>query len=102
VDSPTLTRFFTLHFLIPFLITATTVIHVFLLHHTGSNNPLGVSSLADAVPFHWYFSIKDFFGFSLFFMALFFLIFFEPGLLMEAENFIPANPLVTPPHIIPE
>jgi len=102
VDSPTLTRFFTLHFLLPFLITATTVIHIFYLHHTGSNNPLGVSCLSDAVPFHWYYCIKDFFGFSLFIRALLFLIFFEPALLMEAENFIPANPLVTPIHIIPE
>jgi len=102
VDAPTLTRFFSLHFLIPFLITAITGFHIFLLHTTGSNNPLGVTGSADKVPFHWYYSIKDFYGFTLFIRALLYLTFFDPSLLIEAENFIPANPILTPPHIIPE
>ena len=102
VDNPTLTRFFTLHFLLPFVVTAITIIHIFFLHQTGSNNPLGVSSLADAVPFHCYYSIKDIFGFNIFVGALLFLVFFFPQLLGEAVNFVPANPIVTPPHIVPE
>jgi len=102
VDNPTLTRFFALHFLIPFVVSASTVVHIFFLHATGSNNPLGVSVSFDRVPFHWYYSIKDVFGFSLLFTALLFLVFFCPQLLGEADNFIPANPIVTPPHIVPE
>jgi len=102
VDNPTLTRFFTFHFLIPFVVSGVTIIHIFFLHQTGSNNPLGVSSSSDKVPFHWYYTIKDFFGFNLFVGALLFLVFFYPQLLGEADNFIPANPIVTPPHIVPE
>jgi len=102
VDAPTLTRFFTLHYLIPFLVTATTCVHIYLLHSTGRNNPLGVPRLVDAVPFHWYYTSKDFYGFAVFYRAMLYLSFFEPTLLMEAENFIPANPIVTPPHIVPE
>lgn len=82
--------------------SAFSIIHIFFLHLTGSNNPLGVSSHADKVPFHCYFSIKDFFGFNLFVGALLFIVFFYPTLLGDAENFSPANPIVTPPHIVPE
>jgi len=102
VDNPTLTRFFTFHFLIPFVVSAVTIIHIFFLHQTGSNNPLGVTRHSDKVPFHWYFSIKDIFGFNLLVGALLFLVLFYPQLLGEADNFIPANPIVTPPHIVPE
>jgi len=102
VDNPTLTRFFALHFLLPFLITASSIIHIFFLHSTGSNNPLGIPCQADSLPFHCYFTFKDVFGFVLFVWALLFIVFFFPYSLAEPENFIPANPLVTPPHIVPE
>nr|UVU20678.1 cytochrome b [Scoliodon laticaudus] len=102
VDNPTLTRFFTFHFLLPFLISALTVIHLLFLHETGSNNPLGINSDTDKIPFHPYFSYKDLSGFfiMIFFLAL--LALFLPNMLGDAENFTPANPLVTPPHIKPE
>jgi len=102
VDNPTLTRFFTFHFILPFVITALIIIHIFFLHQFGSNNPLGVSSHPDKVPFHWYFSIKDTFGFCILLWTLLFAVFFHPQVLGEADNFIPANPIVTPPHIVPE
>jgi len=102
VDCPTLTRFFTFHFLTPFIVSAGTIIHIFFLHSTGSNNPLGVNSSCDKVPFHWYFTIKDVFGFRVFLSALLFLVLFYPQYFCEPENFIAANPLVTPPHIVPE
>jgi len=102
VDNPTLTRFFTFHFLLPFVVSGFTILHIFFLHQTGSNNPLGVSSLVDIVPFHCYFTIKDIFGFNLLMACLLYLVFMEPQMLGEAENFIPANPIVTPPHIVPE
>nr|YP_009646785.1 cytochrome b [Scoliodon laticaudus]AKH02186.1 cytochrome b [Scoliodon laticaudus] len=102
VDNPTLTRFFTFHFLLPFLISALTIIHLLFLHETGSNNPLGINSDTDKIPFHPYFSYKDLSGFfiMIFFLAL--LALFLPNMLGDAENFTPANPLVTPPHIKPE
>lgn len=102
IDTPTLTRFFTLHFLIPFVVSGLSMIHIFYLHQTGSNNPLGVTRLQDAVPFHWYYTGKDVFGFGVFLSGLLFLVFFNPQLLGEADNFIPANPLATPAHIVPE
>jgi len=102
VDNPTLTRFFALHFLLPFLISGLTIIHIYHLHAFGSTNPLGVRSAADKVPFHIYYTIKDFFGFSVFLLVFCFVIFFLPSLFSEVENFIPANPLVTPKHIVPE
>jgi len=102
VDNPTLTRFFTFHFLIPFAVSALTIIHIFFLHQFGSNNPLGVSSRPDMVPFHWYYSVKDTFGFCVVLRTLLFIVFFYPQVLGEADNFIPANPIITPPHIVPE
>jgi len=102
VDNPTLTRFFTFHFLMPFSVTALSIIHIFFLHQAGSNNPLGVSSHPDKVPFHCFYTIKDAFGFCILVSALLLFVFFFPQLLGEAENFIAANPLVTPPHIVPE
>nr|AIW06125.1 cytochrome b [Leptocorisa sp. MT-2014] len=102
VDNATLTRFFTLHFLMPFMIAAMVMIHLLFLHQTGSNNPLGLNSNYDKIPFHPYFSIKDLMGmvFTLTMFSL--LILLEPRMLGDPENFIPANPLVTPVHIQPE
>nr|YP_002995752.1 cytochrome b [Stictopleurus subviridis]ACF04103.1 cytochrome b [Stictopleurus subviridis] len=102
VDNATLTRFFTLHFLLPFIIAAMVMIHLLFLHQTGSNNPLGLNSNYDKIPFHPYFSIKDLMG-MMFTLTLFILlVLLEPRLLGDPENFIPANPLVTPVHIQPE
>nr|ALO76326.1 cytochrome b [Brachynopus latus] len=102
VDNATLTRFFTFHFLLPFIIAALTMIHLLFLHQTGSNNPLGSNSNIDKVPFHPYFSIKDIFGFLMMMMTLMMLTLNYPYLLGDPDNFIPANPLVTPIHIQPE
>nr|YP_009633196.1 cytochrome b [Carcharhinus falciformis]QBS48177.1 cytochrome b [Carcharhinus falciformis]QIS49077.1 cytochrome b [Carcharhinus falciformis] len=102
VDNATLTRFFAFHFLLPFLILALTVIHLLFLHETGSNNPLGINSDTDKISFHPYFSYKDLLGFFVMIFFLAALALFLPNLLGDAENFIPANPLVTPPHIKPE
>nr|QYA70300.1 cytochrome b [Campylorhynchus rufinucha]QYA70302.1 cytochrome b [Campylorhynchus rufinucha]QYA70303.1 cytochrome b [Campylorhynchus rufinucha]QYA70304.1 cytochrome b [Campylorhynchus rufinucha] len=102
VDNPTLTRFFALHFLLPFLIAGLTLVHLTLLHETGSNNPLGIPSDCDKIPFHPYYSIKDILGFVLMFILLVSLALFSPNLLGDPENFTPANPLATPPHIKPE
>nr|AAQ14472.1 cytochrome b [Empidonax traillii] len=102
VDNPTLTRFFALHFLLPFMIAGLTLIHLTFLHETGSNNPLGISSDCDKIPFHPYFSTKDTLGFIILLLPLMTLALFSPNLLGDPENFTPANPLVTPPHIKPE
>jgi ubiquinol-cytochrome c reductase cytochrome b subunit len=102
VDNATLTRFFTFHFLLPFIIAAITIIHLLFLHQTGSNNPLGIDSNVDKIPFHPYFSYKDIFGFVLIVIILIILTLITPYGLGDPDNFIPANPLVTPPHIQPE
>uniref|UniRef100_UPI0030E1B7A4 cytochrome b n=1 Tax=Anomala aulax TaxID=1198227 RepID=UPI0030E1B7A4 len=102
VDNATLTRFFTLHFLLPFIIMALVIIHLLFLHQTGSNNPMGINSNIDKVPFHPYFTYKDTFGFIILTMSLSFLVLTNPYLLGDPENFTPANPLVTPIHIQPE
>nr|QGZ08658.1 cytochrome b [Nerita yoldii] len=102
VDNATLTRFFTLHFILPFAIAAFTVIHLLFLHETGSNNPLGINSDSDKIPFHSYYTFKDLVGFVVLLFLLTLLVLFSPQLLGDPENFIPANPLVTPVHIQPE
>nr|APF31810.1 cytochrome b [Hypancistrus zebra] len=102
VDNATLTRFFAFHFLLPFAIVAATILHALFLHETGSNNPMGLNSNADKIPFHPYFSYKDLLGFIVLFTLLTSLALFSPNLLGDPENFTPANPLVTPPHIKPE
>nr|WNH22881.1 cytochrome b [Lophogobius cyprinoides] len=102
VDHATLTRFFTFHFLLPFVILGATILHLLFLHETGSNNPMGLNSDADKVPFHPYFSYKDLLGFFIMLLALTSLGLFSPNYLGDPDNFIPANPLVTPPHIKPE
>nr|AIG53008.1 cytochrome b [Ctenotus inornatus]AIG53021.1 cytochrome b [Ctenotus inornatus] len=102
VDNATLTRFFTFHFLLPFAIMGASMLHLLFLHETGSNNPTGLTSNTDKIPFHPYFSYKDLLGATLFLMVLLLLALFSPNLLGDPENFTPANPLVTPPHIKPE
>nr|YP_009483983.1 cytochrome b [Pomacea bridgesi]YP_009563673.1 cytochrome b [Pomacea diffusa]ART65946.1 cytochrome b [Pomacea bridgesi]QAX27148.1 cytochrome b [Pomacea diffusa] len=102
VDNATLTRFFAFHFLFPFLITALTILHLLFLHETGSNNPLGLNSDSEKVPFHFYFTLKDTVGFVLLALGLLFTALFYPQMLTDPENFISANPLVTPVHIQPE
>nr|YP_010134359.1 cytochrome b [Moenkhausia costae]QWM93849.1 cytochrome b [Moenkhausia costae] len=102
VDNATLTRFFAFHFLLPFIVVAATLLHALFLHETGSNNPTGLNSDADKIPFHPYFSYKDLLGFVILLALLASLALFSPNLLGDPENFTPANPLVTPPHIKPE
>ena len=102
VDNATLTRFFTFHFLIPFIIAGASIVHLLFLHQTGSNNPLGLSSNQSKIPFHPYYSFKDLFGFILVLWTLISIALLNPYLLGDTENFIPANPLVTPVHIQPE
>nr|WNH42153.1 cytochrome b [Neoperla dianae] len=102
VDNATLTRFFTFHFVLPFIVTAAVMIHLLFLHQTGSNNPLGIDSNVDKIPFHPYFSFKDIVGFLILIMLLTILTLLEPYLLGDPDNFTPANPLVTPVHIQPE
>lgn len=102
VDNATLNRFYSLHYLLPFIIAALTVIHLMSLHEQGGTNPLGVKSEVDKIPFHPYYSIKDIYGFVLFFIFYACFLFFEPNLLGHPDNYIPANPLVTPAHIVPE
>nr|AEN94022.1 cytochrome b [Ctenotus helenae] len=102
VDNATLTRFFTFHFLLPFAIMGASMLHLLFLHETGSNNPTGLTSNTDKIPFHPYYSYKDLLGATLFLMVLLLLALFSPNLLGDPENFTPANPLVTPPHIKPE
>ena len=102
VDNATLTRFFTFHFLFPFIVAGLTIIHLLFLHQTGSNNPLGINRNIDKIPFHPYFSFKDIFGFIIIIALLILLTLISPYGLGDPDNFIPANPLVTPPHIQPE
>nr|YP_009423981.1 cytochrome b [Rana chaochiaoensis]ANW37049.1 cytochrome b [Rana chaochiaoensis] len=102
VDNATLTRFFTFHFILPFIIAAVSMIHLLFLHQSGSSNPTGLNSNLDKVSFHPYFSYKDLFGFVILLGALATLSTFSPNLLGDPDNFTPANPLVTPPHIKPE
>nr|YP_010946360.1 cytochrome b [Balta vilis]WGO57078.1 cytochrome b [Balta vilis] len=102
VDNATLNRFFTFHFLLPFIIIAMVMMHLMFLHQTGSNNPLGLNSNIDKIPFHPYFTSKDILGFIIMMMFLMLLTLKEPYMLGDPDNFTPANPLVTPVHIQPE
>nr|BAV31439.1 cytochrome b [Hoplobatrachus tigerinus] len=102
VDNATLTRFFSFHFILPFIIAGASMIHLLFLHQTGSSNPTGLNQNLDKVPFHPYFSYKDALGFAIMVGALASLSTFAPNLLGDPDNFTPANPLVTPPHIKPE
>lgn len=102
VDNATLTRFFTFHFLFPFIVSALVIIHLLFLHQTGSNNPLGTKRNIDKLPFHPYFSFKDIVGFLIITIFLILLTLYNPYLLGDPDNFTPANPLITPVHIQPE
>nr|YP_010398708.1 cytochrome b [Hylemya nigrimana]UQK95127.1 cytochrome b [Hylemya nigrimana] len=102
IDNATLTRFFTFHFILPFIVLAMMMIHLLFLHQTGSNNPMGLNSNIDKIPFHPYFTYKDIVGFIIMIMILIMLVLIDPNLLGDPDNFIPANPLSTPIHIQPE
>ena len=105
VDNPTLTRFFTLHYLIPFLILGLVVLHIWALHVPGNNNPIGIDikkPSKDTVSFHPYIVVKDLFALLLFLILFAFFVFYSPNVLGHADNYIEANPLVTPAHIVPE
>nr|WDA96624.1 cytochrome b [Macaca mulatta] len=102
IDNPTLTRFFTLHFILPFIIIALTTVHLLFLHETGSNNPCGISSDSDKIAFHPYYTTKDILGLVLLLFILATLTLLSPNLLNDPDNYIPADPLNTPPHIKPE
>nr|QFG40082.1 cytochrome b [Munidopsis lauensis] len=102
VESATLTRFYSFHFLLPFIATAAVMVHILFLHQAGANNPLGISSQTDKIPFHPYFTFKDIVGFLVLLMSLAVLSLLNPYLLGDPDNFIPANPLMTPAHIQPE
>jgi len=104
VDNPTLTRFFALHYLLPFVIFAVVFLHIWALHVTGSNNPLGIDTKGpqDTLPFHPYYTMKDSVGLIAFLIVYAMFVFFLPNSLGHPDNYIPADPLVTPPHIVPE
>ena len=104
VDNPTLNRFFALHYLLPFVIVAVVALHVIALHVHGSNNPLGIDARGpqDTVPFHPYYTMKDGFGIAVFLIFYAGFVFFAPDYMGHPDNYIPANPLVTPAHIVPE
>nr|UXW93475.1 cytochrome b [Blasticotoma sp. 'minuta'] len=102
INNATLTRFFTIHFMLPFIISAMVMIHLMFLHTTGSNNPLGTNSNLDKIPFHPYFTYKDISGFLMMSMMLYLLILTSPNILGDPDNFTPANSLNTPSHIKPE
>ncbi len=104
VDNPTLSRFYTLHFLFPFLIVGVVILHIVALHTHGSNNPLGIDRKGpqDSIPFHPYYTIKDFFGLGVALTIFFAVVFFAPDYLGHPDNYVPADPLKTPAHIVPE
>ena len=104
IDNPTLNRFYSLHFLIPFIIVGVVFLHIVSLHKVGSNNPIGIDLTLkqEKIPFHPYYTIKDFFGFGVFFIIFSIFIFFLPNSLGHPNNYIPADPLITPEHIVPE
>jgi ubiquinol-cytochrome c reductase cytochrome b/c1 subunit len=104
VGNPTLNRFFSLHYLLPFVIVAVVGLHLIALHQHGSNNPLGIDHRGpqDTIPFHPYYTIKDMFGLCVFLLFFSIFIFYIPNMLSSADNYIPANPMVTPNHIVPE
>nr|YP_010889959.1 cytochrome b [Chuniphyes multidentata]WJJ69920.1 cytochrome b [Chuniphyes multidentata] len=102
VGQPTLNRFFSLHYLFPFVLLLFVILHLLFLHQVGSNTPIGLNSNMEKIPFHPYYTSKDLFGFCILLFCLFYLVFFKPYLLGDPENFIKANSLVTPVHIMPE
>ena len=102
VGNPTLQRFFALHFLLPFILCGLVFIHIIYLHEEGSSCPLGLETKYSLIPFYPFYFIKDLYGFSVFSLVFSFVIYFHPNMFAESDNFIKANPMVTPPHIVPE
>ena len=102
VGNPTLNRFFSLHYLLPFILAALVIMHLIALHEHGSNNPLGITSNVDRIRFHPYYTFKDLVGLFVFFFLFAYFVFFNPNFFGESDNYIPANPLVTPISIVPE
>lgn len=102
VDNATLNRFYSLHYLLPFLIAGTSIVHIAALHQYGSNNPLGTNSIIDKISFYPYFYVKDLVGWVVFALFFSFFVFFAPNYLGHPDNYIPANPMSTPSHIVPE
>lgn len=102
VNNATLNRFFSLHYLLPFILAALAAMHLLALHEHGSSNPLGVSGNTDRLPFHPYFTFKDLVTFFVFLLSLSLIVFYAPNLLGHSDNYIPANPMQTPPSIVPE
>ncbi len=104
VDNPTLNRFFSLHYLLPFVIVGVVILHIWALHTNGSNNPTGIEikNGQDSIPFHPYYTVKDLFGLAVFLIFFSAFLFYAPNYLGHADNYIPADPLVTPEHIVPE
>nr|AOR07145.1 cytochrome b [Mesenchytraeus cf. gelidus SL-2017] len=102
VDNATLNRFFAFHFILPFIVAVVVILHILFLHQTGSNNPLGIECNSDRVPFHMYYSVKDMLGYIIAMFLFMIIILFTPNLMTDPENFLLANPLVTPVHIKPE
>ncbi|SOD96058.1 cytochrome b [Caenispirillum bisanense] len=104
VDNPTLNRFFALHFLLPFVLVGVVILHIWALHQAKSNNPLGIDMKGpnDAIPFHPYYTIKDLYGLGVFMMFFMFFVFWAPNYMGHPDNYIPADPMVTPAHIVPE
>ena len=104
VDNPTLNRFFSLHYLMPFVLVGIVVLHIVALHQHGSNNPIGIDTKSpqDTISFHPYYTLKDMFGLGVFLILFFGFVFFAPNFFGEPDNYIEANPLVTPAHIVPE
>ena len=104
VDNPTLNRFFSLHYLLPFIIFGVVLLHIWALHVPGNNNPIGLSvqGKQDTVAFHPYYTVKDFFAYTVFLLLFCYFIFYNPNALGHADNYIEADPMVTPAHIVPE
>jgi len=104
VGNPTLNRFYALHYLLPFVLVGVVILHIWALHTVKSNNPLGIDMKGpqDSIPFHPYYTAKDYFGLGVFFIVYMAIVFFAPNFFGEPDNYIPANPMATPPHIVPE
>lgn len=102
VEAPALNRFFSLHYLLPFVLVGLVILHIMSLHENGSSNPLGVSSNIDRVPFHPYYTVKDIVGIVVYIILISIIVYFMPNKLNHTDNYIKGNPLVTPTHIQPE
>ena len=102
MGDPTSQRFFALHFLLPLILCGLVFIHIIYLHEEGSSCPLGLETKYSLIPFYPFYFIKDLYGFSVFSLVFSFVIYFHPNMFAESDNFIKANPMVTPPHIVPE